>query len=67
MVGMAKEVMFIREILIDMGEKITSPTIMVTDSKAANDCVANAGATKHTIHFERWLHFARMLHATGGD
>ena len=21
----------------------------------------NAGATKHTIHFERWLHFARSL------
>ena len=65
MVGMAKEIMFIREILIDMGEKIVSPSIMVTDSKAANDCVANAGATKHTIHFERWLHFARMLQLRG--
>ena len=35
---------------------------MVTDSKAANDTVVNAGATKHTVHFERWLHYARRLH-----
>ena len=61
MVGMAKEAVFIREVLKDLGEVVQGPMVMVTDSKAANDTVVNAGATKHTVHFERWLHFARSL------
>ena len=43
MVMLAKEVMFVRGILQDMGEELESPTIAVTDSKAANDTVVNAG------------------------
>lgn len=27
--------------------------------------MVNAGATKHTVHFERWLHFARALQLKG--
>ena len=40
---------------------MSCPLVMVTDSKAGRDTVMNAGATKHTVHFERWLHFARSL------
>ena len=62
MVNMAKEIVFIRNILVDLGDPPNGPSVMVTDSKAANDTVVNPGATKHTVHFERWLHFARSLH-----
>ena len=61
MVMLAKEVLFVRGILQDLGETMAGPIITVTDSKAANDTIVNAGATKHTVHFERWLHFARSL------
>jgi hypothetical protein len=29
--------------------------------KSAADVVKNPGVTKHTAHFERWLHWAREL------
>ena len=35
------------------------PTI--TDNKAAYDVIRCPGATKRTVHFDRWLHFARDL------
>ena len=59
--GATKELMFIREILVDMGHPPEGPSISVTDSKSGLDTVVNAGATKHTAHFERWLHYARSL------
>ena len=62
MVNLSKEIVFVRNILIDLKVPLVGPSVMVTDSKAANDTVVNAGATKHTVHFERWLHFARNLH-----
>ena len=34
---------------------------LLTDFKSAFDIIQNPGATKHTIHFTRWLHFAREL------
>lgn len=61
MVGMAKEMIFVRQLMEDLRETVSSPTICVTDSKSGMDTIMNAGATKHTIHFERWMHFARML------
>ena len=61
MVLMAKETIFFREVLPDMGEEINKPTPMLTDSKSANDTVENAGATKTSVSLERWFHFARDL------
>ena len=49
------------DLVEDLGEKIVGPTVMVTDSKSGCDVVVNPGATKHTVHFERWLHWARSL------
>ena len=62
---MAKEVRFVREVLIDMNVEITGASPAVTDSKSAMDTIANPGATKHTVHFERWLHYAREAHIAG--
>ena len=32
-----------------------------TDNKAACDVIKYPGATKRTLHFDRWLHFAREM------
>ena len=31
------------------------------DNKSARDVIKCPGATKRTVHFDRWLHFAREL------
>ena len=38
-----------------------SESAAITDNKAAYDVIKYPGATKRTIHFDRWLHFARSL------
>ena len=38
-----------------------SPIHSITDSKSAYDVIRNPGATKRTVHFDRWLHFAREM------
>ena len=37
------------------------PTAALIDNKAAYDVIRYPGATKRTVHFNRWLHFARSL------
>ena len=41
---------------------LDGPVCGVTDNKGAYDVVRNPGATKRTVHFDRWLHFARELY-----
>ena len=65
MVAMCKEVLFVIQILTDMGVELTSKIPVITDSKSAMDVVRNPGVTKHTAHFARWLHWARELHLEG--
>ena len=36
----------------------TSPHIII-DSKSAYDIIRHPGVTKRSVHFDRWLHFAR--------
>jgi hypothetical protein len=61
LVNILKEAMFVVEILRDMGNSIDDKLPCITDSKSAADVVKNPGVTKHTAHFERWLHWAREL------
>ena len=61
LVVMLKEGMFSVEILKEMGFKIMFPVSAATDSKSAYDAIKNAGVTKNSVHFERWLHYARDL------
>lgn len=42
-----------------MTGKLTAPIAAITDNKAAFDIIKCPGATKRTLHFDRWLHFAR--------
>ena len=57
-VATLKEATFTKHILEDMFGTVGMPLI-VTDSKAAYDIIKNPGVTKHSIHFERWIYFAR--------
>ena len=40
---------------------LEAPTACITDNKAACDVIKYPGATKRTLHFDRWLHFAREM------
>ena len=59
MIIITKDGIFCTHILEDMGVQLTSIFELMTDSQAGRDIVINAGATKHTVHFERWLYFLR--------
>ena len=56
-----KEAMFVVAVLEDMGLNMNKKLVCFTDSKSAKDIVQNPGVTKHTAHFERWLHWAREM------
>ena len=53
-----KEAMFIFNLLEDMFVKCDVPVIYC-DNKAAIDIIKNPGVTKRSVHYERWLFFAR--------
>ena len=62
---MLKEAKFVMGILRDMHAGVECPVPCVTDSKSARDIIMNPGVTKHTAHFERWLHYAREEYLKG--
>ena len=45
-----------------ISDDLKLPTAAITDNKAAVDVIRYPGATKRTLHFDRWLHFARELY-----
>ena len=51
----------LRGLLEFMDVKVEGPVPCIIDSKSAFDVIKNPGATKRTVHFARWLHFARSL------
>ena len=64
MACMVEDMLVTRDVLTHMGENIKRPSFIVTDSKAVYDLMANAGASKHNIPFEHWLH-VRTLQLRG--
>ena len=60
---MAKEVIFVVQILHDMKIEFPdgTPIPCITDSQSGQQTIENPGVTKHTAHFGRWLHWAREL------
>ena len=62
---MLKEAIFVLMILRDMGNKVDDRMPCITDSKSAYDIIQNPGVTKHTAHFQRWLHWAREQYLMG--
>ena len=60
-VMMLKECEFAEQVITFISQVLQKPTAAITDNKAAVDVVKFPGATKRTVHFGRWLHFARQL------
>ena len=58
---MIQDGIFCTNILNDLGVKLELMHVL-TDSKATYDTVRNPGATKKSVHVERWLMFARDLY-----
>ena len=56
-----KEAEFAAQVLEFVNARLEAPTACITDNKAACDVIKYPGATKRTLHFDRWLHFAREL------
>ena len=56
-----KEAEFAAQVCEFVGAGLRAPTACITDNKAAQDVIKYPGATKRTLHFARWLHFAREL------
>ena len=62
MVAICKGGQFTVHVLEDMHVVLTRIFELLTDSQSGRDSVVNLGATKNTVHYERWLHYARDLY-----
>ena len=58
LVQILKEAFFVTNLSEDLLTEINMPHV-ISDSKSAIDIVRNPGTTKRSIHYERWLYFAR--------
>ena len=56
-----KEGEFATQVIDFLSSDLSLPTAALIDNKAAVDVIKFPGATKRTVHFDRWLHFAREL------
>ena len=56
-----KEAEFVAQVGEFMGVKTEHPTACITDNQAALMVIKHPGATKRTVHFARWLHYAREV------
>ena len=59
-----KEAIFVNHIYEDMFG-VSKKIVIITDNKAAYDIIKNPGVTKHSVHFERWIYFARNAYLHG--
>ena len=57
----ARELMFLRDLLVDLGVDLNGPTTMFTDSKSAVDMAYDPIAFKNTKHIMRAAFFLRDL------
>ena len=62
LVNVLMEAMFVIDILQDLGVELADKVPCFTDSKSGFDIIRQPGVTKHTAHFDRWLHWARELY-----
>jgi hypothetical protein len=60
----SKAMIFTANVVEDMVGTIGVPH-MLNDNKAAIDMIHKPGVTKKSVHYERWIHFARELHLSG--
>lgn len=60
-VMLLKEGEFAAQVIAFLVDDLAAPTACLIDNKAAVDVIKYPGATKRTVHFDRWLHFARWM------
>ena len=58
---MLKESEFAAQIINFIENGVKLPTVSLIDNKASVDVIKYPSATKRTVHFDRWLHYARAL------
>ena len=56
-----REVVFIRNVLVDLGFTLTHPTVVCVDNKAAIEIAHNLGVTSRNKHFIDAIHYFRHL------
>ena len=57
-VMLLKEAEFVTQVIEFLNGSIKRKTVAITDNRSARDVIKCPGATKRTVHFDRWLHFA---------
>ena len=57
--------MFCVGVLIDMKCASKEIFMLFTDSQSGRDTVVNPGVTKHSVHFEGWMHYVRDCYLRG--
>lgn len=58
-VGASKDIIFLRQLLREIGLPCKGPTPLVIDNEAMYENVRNPGVSGRTRHFELWLQFCR--------
>ena len=56
-----REVVFVRNVLVDLGFPIQHPTVLCVDNKAAIEIAHNIGVTSRNKHFIDAIHYFRHL------
>jgi len=56
-----RELVFVRNVLIDLGFQLKRPTVLCVDNKAAIEIAHNLGVTNRNKHFVEAIHYFRHL------
>ena len=56
-----REIVFVRNVLVDLGFQIQLPTVLCVDNKAAIEIAHNLGVTSRNKHFTDAIHYFRHL------
>jgi hypothetical protein len=56
-----REVVFVRNVLSDLGFPLRGPTVLAVDNQAAIKIAENMGVTSRTKHFDDAIHYLRHL------
>jgi len=56
-----REIVFVRNVLADLGFQVSGPTVLAVDNQAAIKIAENHGVTSRTKHFGDAMHYLRHL------
>ena len=56
-----REVVFVRNVLVDLGFSLSHPTVLCVDNRAAIEIAHNIGVTSRNKHFVDAIHYFRHL------